>query len=93
MVTADLVELMELKFLRIGESMYDLAYATSLEKMATLAQMITKAKAYIAFRCLVKENLIDNDEAQHFLKFVGLTSKNILTLKRASLDNIKLNPK
>jgi hypothetical protein len=93
MVTADLVELMEFKFLRIGESMYDLAYATRLDKMSPLAQMITKAKAYIAFRSLVKENLIDNDEAQHFLKPVGLTSKNILTLKRASLDNIKLNQK
>jgi len=90
-VSADLVELMSLDRLRITEAIFDLAYTESLDKMCPLAQIVAKAKAYVAFRSLAKEELISNDEAKLLLSTTHITSQEISLLKKSDIDHIKLN--
>ncbi len=90
-VTADMVELMRFDRLQITEAIFDLAYATDLKPMCKLAKYIAKAKAYIAFRNLAKEDLISPDEAKQLLSCVKLTPANIELLKKTDIDHLKLN--
>jgi HD-like signal output (HDOD) protein len=90
-ISADLVELMRLDRLRITEAIFDLAYTETFEKMCPLAQIVTKAKAYVAYRSLAKDDLISTDEAKLLLTAVGITSPEISILKKSDIDHIKLN--
>jgi len=90
-VSADLVELMRFDRLRITEAIFDIAYTEDLQKMSPLAQIITKAKAYVAFRSLAKEELISSDEAKILLTAANITPQEISLLKKSDIDHIKLN--
>lgn len=90
-MAADIVELMQFDRLNITESLFDLAYATDLKKMTPMARIVVKAKAYIAFRSLAKEDLIDGDEAKMLLSSAKLAPKEIVLLKKSDIDHIKLN--
>ena len=89
-IAADLVELMRFDRLQITEPIFDLAYATEQKNMHPIAQVVTKAKAYVAYRSLAKEELIDTDEAKAFLLVARLTKKDITLLKKSDIDHIKL---
>jgi HD-like signal output (HDOD) protein len=90
-ISAELVELMRLDRLRITETIFDLAYTEALDKMCPLAQIVAKAKAYVAYRSLAKDDLISTDEAKLLLTAVGITSSEISILKKSDIDHIKLN--
>lgn len=90
-IAADLVELMRFDRLAITEPLFDLAYTADFNKMSAIAQIVVKAKAYVAFRSLAKESLIDNNEAKLLLSAGHVTTKEIALLKRADIDHIKLN--
>ncbi len=90
-ISADLVELMRFDRLVITEPLFDLAYGYQLKEMHPIAQIVAKAKAYVAFRSLAKEDLITTDEAKLLLSKVRLTPDNISLLKRSDIDHIKLN--
>jgi hypothetical protein len=90
-LSADLIEKMHFKRLAITEPIFDLAYASNAEKMHPMAQIIAKAKAYIAFRALAKEELIDSEESKMLLSAVNLTATEITLLKKSDIDHIKLN--
>ena len=70
-IAADMVELMRFDRLEITEAIFDLAYAIDIDQMCPLAKLVTKAKAYVAFRSLAKEDLIDPDEAKALLSAVN----------------------
>ena len=89
-VSADLVELMGFDRLAITEPLFDLAYAYKLKDMHPIAQIVAKAKAYIAYRTLAKKDLIAIDEAKALLSKVRLTPANIALLKYSDIDHIKL---
>lgn len=89
-LSADLIEKMQFKRLAITEPIFDLAYAEHLDKMHPVAQMVAKAKAYIAFRSLAKESLISSDESRALLGAVKLTAADITLLKKSDIDHIKL---
>ena len=59
--------------------------------MCPIAKILTKAKAYIAFRSLAKEDLINTEEAKTLLTAGQLTTKDIALLKKGDIDHIKLN--
>ena len=90
-MAADIVELMRFDRLNITESLFDLAYSTKIDEMTPIAQILIKAKAYIAFRSLAKEDLIDNDDAKDLLTFAKLDPKEVALLKISDIDHIKLN--
>ena len=90
-LSADLVEQMHFKRLGITEVVFDLAYAETIEKMHPIAQIVAKAKVYVAFRALAKEDLINSDESKQFLSAVNLTAAEITLLKKSDIDHIKLN--
>ncbi|NQZ20846.1 MAG: HDOD domain-containing protein [Colwellia sp.] len=90
-ISADLVELMRFDRLRVTEAIFDIAYTEDLTKMCALAQVITKAKAYVAFRSLAKEELISSDEAKLLLTAASITPQEISLLKKSDIDHIKLN--
>jgi HD-like signal output (HDOD) protein len=90
-LSADLVEQMNFRRLGITEPVFDLAYAESLEKMHPIAQIVIKAKAFVAFRALAKEELINADESKTLLSSVKLTPAEITLLKKSDIDHIKLN--
>ena len=87
----DLVEKMNFKRLAITEPIFDLAYAESFEKMHPIAQLVAKAKAYVAYRALAQEDLIDEDESNKLFSSVNLTPDEIALLKKSDIDHIKLN--
>ncbi len=89
-ITADMVELMRFDRLLITEPIFDLAYATDYQKMHPIAQLVAKAKAYVTYRSLAKEELIDTEEAKTILSSVRLTQKDITLLKKSDIDHIKL---
>ena len=91
-LSADLIEKMNFKRLAITEPVFDLAYAESFEKMHPMAKIVAKAKAYVASRALVKEDLLqeDSDESASLLNAVELTSEEITLLKKSDIDHIKL---
>lgn len=90
-VCGDLVELMRFDRLRITEAMFDLAYTPDINKMCPLAQIIAKAKAFVAYRSLAREELIDEDEAKLLFTAVQIKQSDIDLLKRSDIDHIKLN--
>lgn len=90
-VGADLIEQMRFDRLAITEPLFDLAYVTDTKKMTEIAQLVTKAKAYVTFRSLAKEDLIDNEEAKQVLSLAKLTKEEITLLKKSDIDHIKLN--
>ena len=90
-VCADLVELMRFDRLAITETMFDLSGNNDLNKMCPLAKIVTKAKAYVAYRSLANEDLISKEEAKLLFAFVQLKTKQIALLRRSDIDHIKLN--
>ena len=89
-VAADMVELMRFDRLQITEPLFDLAYATDIKHMCPIAKLVTKAKAYVAFRSLAKEDLISTEEAKILLMAGRLTKTDIGLLKKSDIDHIKL---
>ena len=89
-LAGELVELMRFDRLNITEAVFDLSFNDNRNNMCKLAQLILKAKAYVFYRCLNNDDLIDEDEAKTWLKAVGLTAKEIAQLNRADIDHIKL---
>ncbi len=88
---ADLVELMHFERLAITEPIFDLAYTNDISKMSAIAQLVAKAKAYVTFRNLAKEELISSDEVKLLFNSVQLATAEISLLKKSDIDHIKLN--
>lgn len=88
--TADLVELMQFDRLQITEPIFDLAYTTNFNKMCPIAQIIAKAKVFVAFRNLAREDLIMKDDVKKLFTSVKMTPKCINLLKKSDIDHIKL---
>ena len=65
-LSAELIELMNFDRLPITEAMFDLAYSETIDKMSPIAQIITKAKVYVSYRSLAKDNLINDEEKALF---------------------------
>lgn len=89
-IAADIVELMRFDRLPITEPMFDLAYTADFNEMSAIARVVVKAKAYIAFRSLAKDELIDNEESKALLSAGHLTPQEVSLLKKADIDHIKL---
>ncbi|TWX65161.1 HDOD domain-containing protein [Colwellia sp. C1TZA3] len=89
-VAADMVELMRFDRLQITEPLFDLAYAVDIDHMCPIAKLVTKARAYVTFRNLAKEDLISTDEAKILLTAGQLTKNDIALLKKSDIDHIKL---
>lgn len=90
-LSADLIEKMHFERLPITEAIFDLAYADSMKNMCPIAQTVAKAKAFVSFRSLAKEELINSDESKALLSAVNLTPAEITLLKKSDIDHIKLN--
>ena len=90
-IAAELAELMRFDRLPITECLFDLAYVQDIKKMHPIAQVIIKAKAYVTFRSLGKEDLIDADETKALFSQALLTTADIALLKKSDIDHIKLN--
>lgn len=89
-ISAQLVEQMNFKYLPLTEPMFDLAYTTDINKLHPIAKTLVQAKAYVDFRSLAKEGLIDNDEAKRLFAGVKLSSAQINQLKKTDIDHLKL---
>lgn len=89
-MSAEIVELMRFDRLAITEPLFDLAIIDDIEKMHPIAQIIAKAKAFVMFRTLAKEELISNDEAKTLLSAVKLSAADVSLLKNSDIDHIKL---
>ena len=89
-VAADMVELMRFDRLQITEPLFDLAYAVNIDHMCPIAKLVTKAKVYVTFRSLAKEDLINTDEAKILLTTGKLTKNDITLLKKSDINHIKL---
>lgn len=90
-LSADLIEKMNFKRLGITEPIFDLAYAETFDKMHPIAQIVAKAKAYVTYRTLSKEDLIDLDESKILFDSVNLKKDEMALLKKSDIDHIKLN--
>ncbi|MFD2167515.1 HDOD domain-containing protein [Thalassotalea euphylliae] len=90
-VGADLVEQMRFDRLPITEPLFDLGFGTNCKQMSDIAKIVVKAKAYVMFRSLAKDDLIDNDEAKLLLSSANLTAADVSLLKKSDIDHIKLN--
>ena len=90
-IAADMVELMRFDRLQITEAVFDLGYTSTFNNMCAVAKIVAKAKAYITFRSLAKEELISNAEAKALLSSVNSTPQNIALLKSNDIDHIKLH--
>jgi HD-like signal output (HDOD) protein len=89
-LSAELIELMNFDRLPITEAMFDLAYAQTIEKMCPVAQIVTKAKAYVSYRTLAKDNLIDDEEQALLFESAKLTKAEISLLNKSDINHIKL---
>lgn len=89
-LSAELIELMNFDRLTITEPMFDLAYADSLDNMCPIAQIVTKAKAYVSYRSLAKDNLITEDEKATLFEAANLSQSEISLLNKSDIDHIKL---
>jgi hypothetical protein len=89
-VAADMVELMRFDRLQITEALFDIAYAADIAHMCPIAKVVVKAKSYVTFRSLAKEDLITTDEAKTLLTAGKLNAKDIALLKKSDIDHIKL---
>lgn len=58
--------------------------------MRPIAKLVIKAKAYVTFRSLAKENMINTDEAKILLTAGKLTKNDISLLKKSDIKHIKL---
>jgi len=89
-LSAELIELMNFDRLPITEAMFDLAYAETIDKMSPIAQIITKAKVYVSYRSLAKDNLIDDEEKTLLFESAKLSKAEISLLNKSDIDHIKL---
>ncbi|MFT6917479.1 MAG: HD-like signal output (HDOD) protein [Cognaticolwellia sp.] len=89
-VAADMVELMRFDRLQITAPLFDLAYAVNIDHMCPIAKLVVKTKAYVTFRSLAKEDLINTDEAKILLTAGKLTKNDITLLKKSDIKHIKL---
>jgi HD-like signal output (HDOD) protein len=89
-LSADLIELMKFVRLPITEAMFDLACSETIDDMSPIAQLVTKAKAYVNYRSLTKANLINDDEVSLLFETVKLSEKEIALLNKSDIDHIKL---
>ena len=89
-IAADMVELMRFDRLRITEAVFDIAYATDISLMCPMAKIVTKAKAFVAFRSLAKADLINSEEAKILLSAGQLSTADIALLRKNDIDHIKL---
>ncbi len=89
-LSADLIELMKFERLQITEAMFDLAYCENITKMCPIAQLVTKAKAYVNNRSLTKACLINDDETKQLFDAVKLNEAEISLLNKSDIDHIKL---
>jgi len=89
-ITADMVELMRFDRLQVTEPLFDLAYATKFKDMSPIAKVVAKAKTYVMFRSLAKEDLISKDETKRLLSAVKMSASNISLLNKSDIDHIKL---
>lgn len=90
-IGANVIEQMNFDRLPITEAMFDLAYSPIINNMCPLAQIVAKARAYVIFRGLVKEESITQEEAKLFLANAKLTAAEITLLKKSDIDHLKLN--
>jgi HD-like signal output (HDOD) protein len=90
-LSADLVETMAFERLVITEPIFDLAYATCLDKMHPIAQLVVKAKAFVTFRTLSKEALITTEESSTLFEIAHLSPDDLALLKKSDIDHIKLH--
>ena len=89
-IGAEMIELMRFERLPLTEPLFDIAYTTDYDKMHPIAQIITKAQGYIAFRNLAKESLISSHEAKLLLASAKLLPEEIALLKKSDIDHLKL---
>ena len=89
-VAADMVELMRFDRLQITKPLFDLAYAVNIDHMCPIAKLVAKAKVYVTFRSLTKEDLINTDEAKILLTAGKLTKNDMTLLKKSDIKHIKL---
>jgi len=89
-LSAQLIELMNFDRLPITEAMFDLAYAETIDKMSPIAQIVTKAKVYVNYRSLAKDNLINDDEKALLFETAKLNKAEISLLNKSDIDHIKL---
>jgi HD-like signal output (HDOD) protein len=89
-LSADLIEQMNFSRLAITEPIFDLAYAEDIAKMHPIAKIVIKSKAYVAFRALAKDGLINDNETKALLNAVNLSSVDIALLRKSDIDHIKL---
>ncbi len=89
-IGAEIIELMRFERLPLTEPLFDLAYTIDYKKMHPIAQIVTKAQGYIAFRNLAKESLINANEAKLLLAAAKLIPKEIALLKKSDIDHLKL---
>ena len=89
-LSAELIELMNFDRLHITEAMFDLSYAETIEKMSPIAQIVTKAKVFVMYRSLVKENLISDEEIALLFESAKLSKTEIALLNKSDIDHIKL---
>jgi hypothetical protein len=59
--------------------------------MCPIAKLVTKAKTYVTFRSLAKEDLINTDEAKILLAAGKLTKSELSLLKKSNINHMKLN--
>lgn len=90
-VSTDLIKLMRFDRLQITETMCDLESKKDFNKMCAIAKTVTQAKAYVTYRNLAKEKLIDSSESKQLLTSVQLTKVDLTLLKNSNIDHIKLN--
>lgn len=89
-LSAELIELMNFDRLLITEAMFDLAYVELIDKMCPIAQIVTKAKAYVCYRSLIKDNLITDEEKSTLFTSVKLSQSDVSLLNKSDIDHIKL---
>ncbi len=89
-IGAEIIELMRFERLPLTEPLFDLAYTIDYKKMHPIAQIVTKAQGYIAFRNLAKESLINANEAKLLLAAAKLIPEEIALLKKSDIDHLKL---
>lgn len=89
-LSAELIELMNFDRLPITEAMFDLAYGETIENMCPTAQIVTKAKSYVNYRNLAKENLMSEEEKDNLFNLAKLSQTEITLLNKSDIDHIKL---
>ena len=89
-LSAELIELMNFDRLPITEAMFDLAFAEAIENMCPIAQIVTKAKVYVCYRNLAKDNLIDDEETALLFESAKLSKAEISLLNKSDINHIKL---